>query len=156
MAASSEERFRSFLEIAEPRLHRAFVAKLGWERGREATAEALGYAWEHWAKIERLENPMGYLYRVGQSRVRVRKQRIVFASPDLGETWYEPSLARALAQLPERQRVAVVLIHGYSWTSREVGDLFGVRATTVQSHVARGLVKLRQQMKVGIHARSEQ
>ena len=40
----------------EPRLRRAFVAGYGSERGREATAEALAYAWERWAQIEPMPN----------------------------------------------------------------------------------------------------
>jgi len=47
---------------------RAFVAAYGGERGREATAESLAFAWEHWDRISRMDNAPGYLFRVGQSR----------------------------------------------------------------------------------------
>ena len=61
-----EERFRAFVLRVQPRLHSGFIAACGHERGREATAEALAYAWEHWASVETMTNPTGYLYRVGQ------------------------------------------------------------------------------------------
>jgi hypothetical protein len=39
--------FAAFFAETEPRLRRAFVAAYGPERGREAAAEALAYAWQH-------------------------------------------------------------------------------------------------------------
>jgi DNA-directed RNA polymerase specialized sigma24 family protein len=146
--SNGEAEFHGFVARAEPRLHRALVARFGWEQGREATAEALAYAWEHWSTVRRLDNPVGYLFRVGQSRSRVRKKPILFARPDAHDQWYEPELARLLGELPSRQRVAVVLVHGYGWTTREVAELLGVRATTVQTHLSRGLIRLREELEV--------
>jgi len=37
----------------------------------------------------------------------------------------------ALRKLSQRQRVAVVLVHGYSWTLAEVAELLGLKVTTV-------------------------
>ena len=67
MKPPSEEQFELFLRQIEPRLRRAHFAALGVERGREATAEALAWAWEHWHRVNRLKNPGGYLFRVGQT-----------------------------------------------------------------------------------------
>jgi RNA polymerase sigma-70 factor (ECF subfamily) len=135
--------FSTFFALAEPRLRRACVAAYGGERGREATAEALAWAWEHWREVQAMDNPMGYLYRVGRSRTRGRRYRVVFARPDAGEPRIEPGLAGALGALTERQRVAVSLVHGYGWTLREVADLCGLQITTVQNHLERGLARLR-------------
>jgi RNA polymerase sigma-70 factor (ECF subfamily) len=55
----------------------------------------------------------------------------------------EPKLASALASLPRQQRVAVFLVHGAGWTQAEVAELLGVRPSTIQKHVERGLAKLR-------------
>jgi DNA-directed RNA polymerase specialized sigma24 family protein len=143
-----DDPFAQFVQATEPRLHRALVAKLGWELGREATAEALAYAWEHWARLAVMENPAGYLYRVGASRIRPAKTRVLFEQSDETSFSFEPDLRRALEVLPERQRIAVVLIHGYGWTSAEVADMTGVRPSTIQTHLARGLASLRGQLKV--------
>ena len=70
--------FSAFFALAEPRLRRAFVSAYGGERGREATAEALAWAWEHWSEVEAMDNPIGYLYRVGRSRTRGRRYRVLF------------------------------------------------------------------------------
>jgi DNA-directed RNA polymerase specialized sigma24 family protein len=136
------------VEQVEPKLHRALVAQLGWERGRDATAAAFGYAWEHWEELHNIANPVGYLFRVGQSRTRSRGSPLLFERPADPEQWYEPALAALLSELPESQRIAVILVHAYQWTTREVGELLGIKPTTVQTHLARALRKLRSQLEV--------
>jgi len=134
--------FDEFVAVAEPRLRRALIAAYGPERGREATAEALAFAWERWDKVRDMTNPVGYLYRVGQSRTRPRRTRPVFERVSGEAPLVEPMLPAALAALSEKQRVAVVLVHGFGWTLREVADVMGVRLTTVQTHADRGLRRL--------------
>jgi RNA polymerase sigma factor (sigma-70 family) len=90
-----------------------------------------------------MEYPHRYLFRVGRSRTRARRQRVVFDVSDTAEHHVEPRLGPALARLSPRQRIAVVLVHGFGWTHREVADLTGSRPTTVQNHLERGLRKLR-------------
>ena len=145
------EGFEAFYRDAEPRLRRALVAALGPEPGREAAAEALAYACEHWERVRGMDKPVGYLYRVGQTRSRSRREPVEFPLPaEVGMPWVEPGLAGALAALSEHQRVAVVLAHGFGWTHREVGDVLGVAPSTVQNHVERGLANLRAALEVSI------
>lgn len=149
MTENIDSEFRLFMQHAEPRLRRAFVAAYGTEHGREATAEALAYAWEHWERVGPMTNVTGYLYRVGQSRTRERLRPPLFACPEHPEPWYEPSLAPALETLSEGQRTAVVLVHGFGWTLREVAECTDVKVTSVQNHLDRGMRKLRAALKVG-------
>ena len=145
------EGFEAFYRDAEPKLRRALVAALGSEPGREAAAEALAYACEHWERVRGMDKPVGYLYRVGQTRSRSRREPVGFPVPaEVGMPWVEPGLAGALAALSEHQRVAVVLAHGFGWTHREVGDVLGVAPSTVQNHVERGLANLRAALEVSI------
>jgi DNA-directed RNA polymerase specialized sigma24 family protein len=140
--------FDVFVARVEPRLRRALMAAYGPERGREATAEALAWAWEHQERMAGLSEPVGYLYRVGQSRSRRRRFGIPFVRDDWSDPVVEPELIGALGRLSERQRVAVVLVHGYGWTLVEVAALLGIGATTVQNHVERGLDRLRGLLEV--------
>jgi DNA-directed RNA polymerase specialized sigma24 family protein len=55
---------------------------------------------------------------------------------------FEPGLPGALAALSRRQRLAVVLVHGDGYTLREVAELIGIKPTTVQNHLSRGLSRL--------------
>ena len=152
MDESAQDSFRAFVDLVEPRLRRALVASYGFEQCREASAEALAWAWENWDKAKSLDNPSAYLFRVGQSKIRRRKVPVSFDRNDREEPWFEPALAPALAALTERQRVAVVLIHGFDWTFREVAELMEVRVTSVQSHLERGLAKLRAALEISDHA----
>jgi DNA-directed RNA polymerase specialized sigma24 family protein len=145
-----ERLFSEFLQDTEPKLRRALVARYGPEIGREATADAFTYAWEHWDRVRHMANPVGYLYRVGQSKSRrFFRRRIAFPPPeDHGLPWVEPALAPALAALPSRQRQAVVLVHGFGYTHAEVADLLGLKRSSIQNHVERGLAALRDRLEV--------
>jgi RNA polymerase sigma factor (sigma-70 family) len=62
----------------------------------------------------------------------------------------EPGLLTALASLPERQRLTVVLVHVEGWTLREVAELLGLSIPTVQKHAERGMASLRRTLKIGL------
>lgn len=146
--------FTGFVRVAEPRLKQALCGAYGREVGVEATAEALAYAWEHWDRVEGMGNPVGFLYRVGQSRVRAlwrwRRPPAPQFPPVEGGRFpeVEPGLGAAMGRLSEKQRVVVVLVCGFGWTHREVGELLGIEVTTVQNHLERGLGKLRSLLGV--------
>ncbi len=149
---SRTDAFTSFARDAGERVRRALIATYGPELGIEATADALEYGWEHWDRIRAMDNPDGYLYRVGRTkaRMRLRKRRPVLPRPDQQETgrWYEPGLPDSLARLTNKQRAAVVLVHGYGYTYQEAADPLGSARSTVQQHVERGLARLRQDLGV--------
>jgi hypothetical protein len=48
--------FEGFVRESEPRLRCALVAAYGFEEGRDATAEAFAYAWEHWERVRQMPN----------------------------------------------------------------------------------------------------
>jgi DNA-directed RNA polymerase specialized sigma24 family protein len=138
--------FERFVKETGPRLGRALAAVYGFEDGQDATAEALAYAWENWQRLRHIANLPGYLFRVGQTRGRRRRQPVLFDISGDAEYSFEPGLPKALAALSQRQRLAVVLVHGYGYTLREVGELTCIRPTTVQNHLSRGLSRLRSLM----------
>ena len=143
------EAFTAFWAEVEPRLRRAFVAAYGTDRGRDATQEALAWAWEHWDRMATMTNPAGYLWRVGRSRTRPRRREpVLLPVPAPDDPMVEPALVPALHALTPHQRAAVLLVHGHGWQLREVAQLFGVRVSTVQSHVERAMTKLRSALEV--------
>jgi RNA polymerase sigma-70 factor (ECF subfamily) len=144
------ESFTAFVADVEPRLKRALCVRFGIERGVEATADALVYGWEHWDRVRDMDNPAGYLYRVGQSRTRPRgTPRPTFpALPADASPWVEPGLPAALAHLSESQRQAVWLVHGFEWTLEETASLLDVSISTVRKHLERGEKKLRRALGV--------
>jgi DNA-directed RNA polymerase specialized sigma24 family protein len=143
-----DDDFAEFAAEAEPLLRRAFFALVGM-RAAEVAADALSYGWEHWPRVRTMENPTGYLYRVGCSRARPRRHPPPLASVStVGLPEIEPRLPEVLGALPERQRVCVVLVHGFQWTHSEVATLLGVSVSTVRNHLARGLNRLRKELRV--------
>lgn len=143
--------FDRFVPDAERRLSFAFAAAYGPEVGVEATAEALAYAWEHWERLSGMENPLGYLFRVGQSKSRKYRWRRPPVAPlphVSSEPWAEPGLLAGLRGLSRNQRMAVVLVEGFEWTQQEVADLLGVSRSSVQKHHQRGLDRLRSVLEV--------
>lgn len=139
-----EQSFTSFVRETEPQLRAAPVAHFGTERGREATAEALDYGWEHWERIRSMQNPAGYLYRVGQHTGFRKPRRAVFPDvPHHSDPIVEPGLPKAMTRLSSRQRSAVVLVHCFDWTPGEVAEFLDVSVSTVRNHLDRGMKRLR-------------
>jgi RNA polymerase sigma-70 factor (ECF subfamily) len=137
--------FTEFVRDNEPRLRHALIAGFGLQTAQEATAEALAYGWQHWNRISRMENPAGYLYRVGQTHARRARRRnpLLPAVPRDRVPWVEPGLPSALARLSRRQRTVVWLVHGLSWQYTEVAELLGISPDSARTHDQRGLAKLR-------------
>ncbi len=144
---TAEGQFTEFVMAVEPRLRRAFSAAFGSQLGREATAEALAYGWQHWDRVGEMDNPAGYLFRVGQDKARrMRRGPPAVDRVSIGrvEPWVEPGLAPALRKLTEKQRVVVSLLHAFDWSMSEVAALLGVSKATVQSYEKRAMNKLQR------------
>ena len=144
---SSVDSFTEFVVTYEARLRQALMASCGGARGRDAACEALSYGWEHWDRVGPMDNPVGYLYKVGVDRARKESRRkpVRFDPVDSARIPdVEPKLPGALGGLSERQRVVVVLIHGYGWTQVEVADLLALSRSAVRNHLERALVSLRR------------
>lgn len=139
--------FEEFAREAHPRLVRA-LAPIRGESALDAAAEALAYAWEHWSDVRDLANPVGYLYRVGQSRTRTRRVPQLPAPETIGLPDIDPRLIPALLRLPDTQRAAVWLVHACQWHYAEVADALGTTTSMVGNHVARGMARLREELEV--------
>lgn len=144
--------FSAFVREVQPRLHRALVAAYGPADGREATVDALSWAWEHWDRLATVEHPVGYLFRVGQTARRRFSGRPAPAGmtpiapielPDI-----EPGLIEALSRLSLQQRTTVLLVHAFGWSQSEVARLHDVNVSTVREHLARGMERLRRELEV--------
>lgn len=142
--------FAAWFADTEPRLRAALVSEFGSDLGRDATAEALGYVWEHRDRVLALENPAGYAFRVGQRwarKQRSRMRRVLFvAESTQNDPRFEPALQRALTAMPVRQRQVVVLCIGYGLTHAEAAALLGISRSSVQNHAERGLRRLQREV----------
>lgn len=146
--------FEEFASTVGIRLRAGLVAAYGPDLGLDVAAEALAYGWEHWSRIGVMENPSGYLYRVGQTAARRSRRPQGFlpmpSADDLPH--FEPRLVPALEELTESQRVCVVMVHGYGWGQTEVAELLELSPSTVRTHISRGLEHLQQALEVSHRA----
>ena len=143
-----EAAFEEFVTSGGADLRRALTARYGVEVGVEVTADVFAYAWEQWTRVSAMANPTGYLFRVGQSAARrYRRQPVVLPIAHApGEPDFDPRLPHLLERLPDRQRVAVVLVCIYDWTYPKSAQVLGVSESTVRTHVRRGLRTLRHEL----------
>lgn len=153
--------FERFVEHAEPRLRRALGAAYGPTVGRDAALDALSWAWQNWDRLRPMVNPVGYLYRVGQTaarrefRTRRHDEAVQTAleghaapgglDPDVDDAH---ELESALDRLSPHQRTAVVLVHGFGLPLREVAETMEVSVATVRKHIERALDRLRTNLEV--------
>jgi RNA polymerase sigma-70 factor (ECF subfamily) len=146
--------FTRFVKEVEPRLSYAFFAAYGPEVGADVASDALAYGWEHWDEVREMNNPGGYLFRVGQSKARwYHKPRVCFpavARSSIPEV--EPRLPDLLSHLTRNQRIAVVLVYAMDWTEDEVARLIGRSRSTVRTHLERGLQRLQDELEVRVDA----
>ena len=151
LAPPATSEFTAFAEQHEPALRHSLVAHLGYEAGREATQDALVYAWEHWDRISAADNPGGYLFRVAKRRAWKRLARpnpILDERPDEELPWVEPGLEDALHRLSRQQRAVVFLVEGLGLSYQETADRLNLSRSSVQTHLERGLSKLRTELGV--------
>lgn len=141
--------FEVFIGDAQVRLRRALVARYGVQLGVEACAEATAWAWANRDRLLAMANPVGYLYRVGQTAVR-NETRFQHAPlfpaevPDAELPVGDPGLHEALSRLTPDQRAAVMLVHAHGYRYAEAADLLDIPISTLKNHLHRGSRRLRK------------
>ncbi len=147
----TQSEFARFVDDVEPRLLQALVAVYGPVDGRGATVDALSWAWEHWSRLQEIENTPAYLFRVGQSATRRYSTRPLPARLRVEglveDREIEPGLLPALERLSDQQRTVVVLVHAFGWRQTEVAEWLEISVSTAREHLARGLRRLRDELE---------
>lgn len=150
-AAQRGARAHQLIVQLRPRLTEALIARCGPEVGTEAAGDSIVWALSNPEKALGATNPIGLLYRVGQSKARPGLRWTRRRADPLADDWLQsvdvrpidPTLVRALGILTLDQRTAVLLVHAFGWTVREVAELRELPTTAVTNHLHRGLAKLR-------------
>jgi DNA-directed RNA polymerase specialized sigma24 family protein len=93
-----------------------------------------------------------YLFQVGLSKSRRRKQGRLPASPPHEMSHVEPALISSMQQLPRRQREVVWLVEACEWTPTETAEALGLSLSAVRTHRTRGLERLRHNLGVSTNA----
>lgn len=166
MRAELEEEFREFAVAAIPRLRRfAHAACHDAHRADDLVQATLEKMYAAWPRVHGVESPFAYA-RTVLVRVLVSEQRrhwwsrevstgdatlAYLAEPVTGRGAAEADsrldLVAALAALPPRQRLAVVLRHLEDLPVAEVARVMGCSEGTVKSTTSDGLAALRRSLE---------
>ncbi|HXH78095.1 SigE family RNA polymerase sigma factor [Nocardioides sp.] len=159
-AAPSQEEsddFETWVAARGPALTRyAYLVCGDVSESQDLVQAALEKAWPRWRSISRQGDPEAYLRRAITNgaisrwrklrRLRVVSQpplEAVHESPDSDVAW------QLCAELPARQRAAVVLRFYEDLTYADIGKVLGCPEATARSHVHRALTTLRGRLSPG-------
>ena len=144
-AVVQHDGFEAFYEATHARLVTSMLLVTGDpDVARDATDEAFVRALGAWRRVSGMESPAGWTYRVAINVVRRRARRAalerrLLARSDrpaasvpapAGEAW------AAVADLPPRQRTAVVLRFVADLTEAQIAQAMGISRSTVSSTLA--------------------
>lgn len=148
--------FEGLFADQHERLYRALYLVVGnTHEAEELMQDAFLHVLERW---DRIDDPTGYLYRSALNSTRSRFRRLKlsakrtltpgqpedpFAAADLRD-----EVVRALRELPERQRAALVLLDLLDYRSEDAAGVLGITAATVRSLASHG----RAAMKLSLEA----
>ncbi|MFF4717545.1 SigE family RNA polymerase sigma factor [Streptomyces eurythermus] len=156
-----DEEFQSFMVGRWPRLMRTAFLLTGEQHAAEDLVQStLEQVYTAWRRVGAADDPEAYVRRV-MINVHARKHRrrlreflapkddsgLVREVADTGDRIAQAddrsALLKALAQLPARQREAVVLRYWEDLTETQAAEAMGCSVGTVKSSAAKGIAKLR-------------
>jgi DNA-directed RNA polymerase specialized sigma24 family protein len=157
VADTSGDSFESFYAVAADRVYRALTVTLGDSHlAREATDEAMARAFVRWRKVATVENPGGWVFRVGLNwatswRRKLRRERAL-TELEHGLPVMLPAdvdgagAMAALARLGVEQRAVVVCRVLFGLSTAETAGVLHVAEGTVRSRLSRAMTVLRREL----------
>lgn len=119
----------------------------------ELMQDAFLKVWERWGRVETMDDPRAYLFRVALNGSRMRARtarraaRRLVAPPSSIDPYDEIDLREdvrsMLLGLSPRQRTALVLLDMYGYGSEDAARIMGIRPSTVRALATQGRAALR-------------
>jgi RNA polymerase sigma-70 factor (ECF subfamily) len=144
------DEFDAFYAATAPSLVRqvhAFTGDLA--EAQDCVQEAYARAWQRWARISEYDVPAAWVRQVACRLAVSRFRRLQVGRGLLPRTTHVPeldpsrvALIAALRQLPEAQRLAIVLHHVADLSVEEVAVETGAPVGTVKARLSRGRAAL--------------
>ena len=148
--AETDLEYAWFFRAEFPMVLRTVFLILG-DRGKaeDVTQEAFIQLLSHWKKISRYERPDAWVRRVAirlavkaQKRERMREVLERDTSGPQGPSAPDLDLAKALQQLPLKQRTCVLLFYYEDRPIAEIVDILGISEGAVKVHLHRARERL--------------
>jgi RNA polymerase sigma factor (sigma-70 family) len=139
------------------RLYRALYFITGSSAdAEELMQDAFLKLWERWDRVDRIDDPVAYLFRSALNgfRMRIRRARMaarrvipVASTRDpFDDVNVREDVRRMLRGLPTRQRAAIVLTEIFGYSSEQAALIMRIRPTTVRALASQGRAALRGDM----------
>ena len=154
-AGSASSDFRTFFEDE----HRRLLKTLYFVTGDRAEAadlmqDAFLKLWERWDRIDSIDDPRAYLFRIALngSKMRARAARrasrrampLAIVNDPYDDVDVREDVRRMLQSLTPRQRAALVLLDLYGYGSEDAARIMGIRPSTVRALATQGRAVLRE------------
>ncbi len=147
-------RFDEFFEEEREHLFKALYFVTGnREDAEELTQEAFLKIWEKWDEIDRIDDPVAYLFRIALNGFRARRRRAAIAlrkilpvSEDRDafvEAEMRADVRQLLLEVTPRQRAALLLVDLLGYPSEQAARILRVRPSTVRALASQGRRALR-------------
>ena len=143
-----------YAELFMPAMRLAYRILGDRHAAEDIAAEALARAYASWPKVRRLPHRNAWVLRVATNLAIDRTRRRPLALNLATENEFEEAatvrlaLTAALRALPRRQRDTIALYYLGGMSESDVSSALGITASSVRTHVQRGLAGLRRQFDV--------
>lgn len=145
--------FDAWYRATRPTVARALALSIGDdELAQEATDEAMTRAYQSWSKVQNLDNPGGWVYRVGLNwamsvfrRRRPAKRAHHVIATDMPMP-ADIAIQAALDALDVKHRSVVVCRHLLGWSEQQTAEILQIRPGTVKSRLSRATTQLRDRL----------
>lgn len=161
MRKTHEEAYTEYVTARQAALRRAAFLLCGdWHRADDLVQETITKLYVRWRRASAADNVDGYVHTMlvrtflDEKRLRWSKVRLLAELPtDLAagpgpDTETRLALREALAQVPPRQRAALVLRFYCDLSVEQTAEVLGCATGTVKSQTAHGLSALRRLLSV--------
>jgi RNA polymerase sigma-70 factor (ECF subfamily) len=149
--------FDAFFRAEYPRLVGALSVAVGAEQAADVAQEAFVRANARWSRVRRMDRPGAWTRRVALNLVtdhhrRLRRRRaidpLLVADESVEMAPQDRDLAEALAALPTRQRLVVVLHYLLDLSVADVAREMGISDGTVKATLHQARASLRAKLEV--------
>jgi RNA polymerase sigma factor (sigma-70 family) len=142
-------RFDDFFREEHERLFKSLYFVTGSRAdAEELMQDAFLRLWERWDRIDTIDDPTGYLFRVALNGFRMRRRRAATAIrravpvPEIRDVFREAEMRADVRTLllgcTPRQRAALVLVDLLGYPSEQAARILHVRPSTVRVLVSKG------------------
>ncbi len=143
--------FDAFYRTARPTVGRALALTLrDVDLATDSVDEAMVRAYQRWDHVGLLDNPAGWVYRVGLNHARSRLRRLLRRVPPPAATTEftvaDPAIALALSELSVDHRAVVVCRLLLGWSEAQTADALATRPGTVKSRLSRASTQLERRL----------